>query len=204
MMHLIDQFDHAKKEQFKFILNVLVILGFVLAIYALYLGFEHNLFTSKEALETFLYSVGPIAPLIFIFIQILQTVLLIIPRSIVVPIGLFVFGIKSGSVLSFIGIISGSLINFGLSRKYGHPFVELIGNKKKINKYMKWTEDSNRFDQLFAFGMFFPFAPSNFLCYLAGLSEISFRKFLLIVHLSTIPSLILFSFGVTELLKLIF
>ena len=203
MANFFEQLDHTKKKHIKFGLHGLIILGLLLIVYGLYLGFSHNIFTSEEALEKFLSSVGPIAPFIFIFIQVAQTVIPFIPRSLIIPIGLFVFGINSGVLLSFIGIISGSLINFGLARKYGRPLVELIGNKKQLDKYMEWTTDSNRFDRLFTFGMFFPFTPSNFLCYLAGLSEISFRKYLLIVQLSTILALLVFSFGMMGFLQFV-
>lgn len=201
MNHLLEQLDASQKKRIKSGLHIIVIIGIILSLYAIYWGFSNELFTSEEALEKFLYSVGPIAPFIFIFIQGAQTVIPFIPASLIVPIGLLIFGMSSGFFFSFIGIIGGSIINFGLARKFGRPLVEIIGNEKQLNKYTAWTDDSNRFDRLFAFGMFFPFTPSNFLCYLAGLSDISFRKYLVIISLSSTFTLLLFSFSVTGLLQ---
>lgn len=204
MNNLFEALHHRKKEWLKYSLNGLVFLSFSLLLYSLYWGFTHELFTSKEALKNFLYTIGPIAPLIFILLQMSQTIIPFIPASLIVPIGLFIFGMSSGVLLSFIGIISGSIINFGLARKFGRPLVEMITSKKKLNKYIGWTEDNTRFNRLFAFGMIFPFTPSDFFCYLAGLSEITFKRYLLIISFSTLSTLFIFSFGLTEIIRFFF
>lgn len=204
MHHLLNTLRHPKKQWMKVSLHLLVLLAFALIVYAFYWGFTHEIFTSNAALEEFLYALGPIAPFIFVIIQMSQTIIPFIPASLIVPIGLLIFGLSSGFFLSFIGIMSGSIINFTLARKFGRPLVEILASEKQLDKYIGWTEDNSQFNRLFAFGMFFPFTPSDFFCYLAGLSEISFRKYLFIISFSTISTLFIFSYGFTEIFRFFF
>lgn len=204
MNNLFHTLRQPKKPWLKVCLNLLIFLMFTLILFSLYWGYNHDLFTSKAALENFLSTIGPIAPFIFVIIQMSQTIIPFIPASLIVPIGLFIFGLSSGFFLSFIGIISGSIINFGLARKFGRPLVEMVTSEKQLNKYIGWTEDNTQFNRLFALGMFFPFTPSDFFCYLAGLSEISIKRYLLIITFSTLSTLILFSYGLTGIIHFFF
>ena len=185
-------------------LHLLNILGVVVTIYALYWGFKQQIFTSEEALRNLLYTMGPAAPFGFIFIQIIQTVIPIIPGALTIPMGSIIFGMKYGFLLNFIGIMIGSVMNFILARKFGRPLVEMIVDEKQFYKYASWLEDNNRFDKLFTFGMFFPLSPADFLCYLAGLSNISFNKYLLILTAGKPLTLFIYSYGTMSILSLFF
>lgn len=192
-----------EKKWLNYGIRILGIFGVLFALYAVYWGITNEIFTSEAALEEFLMTIGPIAPILFIFIQTTQTITPFIPAALIIPIGLFVFGISSGLFLSFMGLTIGSVINFSLARKFGKPLVEMLVSEKRLKKYMGWIEENDQFDRLFAFGMFFPFTPSDFLTYLAGLSDISFKKYLSITSLSKIFTLFLYAYGVMELLQLL-
>ena len=183
--------------------NPLKIIGFfgvLLALSLLIWGF----FSSEAALQELLTALGPGAPFLFIFIQTTQTVTPFIPAALIIPIGLLLFGVSSGFFLSFIGLTMGSVINFKLARKFGQPLVEMFVSEKQFEKYSKWIVDEKRFDRLFAFGMFLPFMPSDLLTYIAGLSDISFKKYLSITSLSKIFTLSLYSYGVAGILRILF
>ena len=182
--------------------NPLKIIGFfgvLLALSLLIWGF----FSSEDALQDLLSAMGPAAPILFIFIQTTQTVTPFIPAALIIPIGLLLFGVSSGFVLSFIGLTMGSVINFKLARKFGPPLVEMFVSGKQFEKYTKWMEDEERFDRLFAFGMFFPFTPSDLLTYIAGLSDISFKKYLSITSLSKVFTLFLYTYGIAGVLRIL-
>jgi uncharacterized membrane protein YdjX (TVP38/TMEM64 family) len=201
---ILDTLDLSKKEAIQYGLNTLSFLGFFASIYLVYWGFTEGIFTSEEALGNFLDYLGPLAPYGFILIQIVQVVVPIIPGSITIPLGALVFGMGYGFLLNFIGIMIGSFINFALARRYGRPFVELIVREKQLEKYTGWLDKNNRFDKLFTFAMFFPLSPDDFLCYFAGLSTISFKKFALILSTSKPFTLFLYSYGMVQLLNVIF
>ena len=48
-------------------------------------------------------------------------------------------------------------------------------------KYDKWSEEKDRFDKMFALAIFMPVAPDDFLCYLAGTTTMSWKKFIAII-----------------------
>ncbi len=197
-------FELSKKEMIQYGLNLLNVLGFLFALYLLYWGFQNEVFTSEQALRNLLETMGPGAPIGFIFIQIIQTVIPIIPGALTIPMGSIIFGMGYGFFLNFTGIIIGSVINFWLARRFGRPLVELLVNKNQFNKYIRWLDDSQRFDKLFTFGMFFPFSPADLLCYLAGLSRISFKKYFLILSLGKPLTLFIYSYGMIEVLQFAF
>ena len=193
------------KESFvRVLLNSLNILGILLTIYGIYWGYKHQIFTSEDALRNLLERMGSAAPIGFILIQIIQTVVPIIPAALTIPMGALIFGMGYGFYLNFIGIMIGSIINFILARKLGRPFVELLVDQNKFQKYTRWLDDEKRFNKIFTFGMFFPLSPADLLCYIAGLSKISFRRYLITLSLGKPLTLFLYSFGTSTLLNLAF
>jgi uncharacterized membrane protein YdjX (TVP38/TMEM64 family) len=64
-----------------------------------------------------------VSSLLFILLQVLQVVIFIIPGDVINATGGFVFNIFLGSILSFIGVVIGSLIAFYISRFLGYNFV---------------------------------------------------------------------------------
>ena len=81
-----------QKELIKNGFNVLNILGILLTIFVLYWAMKENLFTSETALRDLLSTLGTAAPFGFIFIQIIQTVIPIIPGALTIPMGSMIFG----------------------------------------------------------------------------------------------------------------
>lgn len=201
---LFESWSISKKDFVRVLLNSLNVLGVLLIIYGLYWGYKHQVFTSEMALRELLKTLGSAAPLGFILIQILQTVVPIIPGALTIPMGAMIFGMGYGFYLNFIGIMIGSIINFILARKFGRPFVELLVDQHKFQKYTRWLDDEKRFKQLFTFGMFFPISPADLLCYIAGLSKISFRRYLVTLSLGKPLTLFIYSFGMTGLINLVF
>lgn len=192
------------EEPFRWGLNVLNILGILLTLYGLYWGFQNQVFTSEVALRNLLDSFGFFAPIVFIGIQIIQTVVPIIPGALTIPMGVVIFGMGNGFWLNFIGILIGSVINFLLAKKYGRPLVELLVDRKHYEKYISWLDNEKRFERLFIFGMFFPISPDDILCYIAGLSNLSFSRYLVILTLGKPIPLMIYSVGMLNLLEWLF
>ena len=53
--------------------------------------------------------------------------------------------------------------------------VERAADGQKYGKYLKWMENGT-FDKWFALAIFFPAAPDDLLCFLAGVTSMSFKK----------------------------
>jgi len=177
------------------LLNIAQIVGIVGSIVFIIWAFQAGFFTNEQKFQSVMNLLGPIAPIAFVLVQIVQTVIPLVPGSLTIPFGAFVFGHISGFILNFAGIMIGSLINFYLAKQYGRPLVRNLISEDQFNKYVGWMESSKNFDRLFAFGMFVPFSPADVLCYIAGLSNMRFRKYMLILLTSKPVTLVIYTYG---------
>lgn len=75
---------------------------------------------------------------------------------------------------------------------------------KMIEKYLTWTELKGRFLKLFALAIFLPVAPDDFLCYLAGTTNMTWKQFVTVIFLGKPFSIALYSLGLTTLFQVIF
>ncbi len=180
------------------IFNLVGILGIILTIWLIYVAYQKGLFSSQENLEAFLRGFGGWAPWLFILIQIVQTVIPVIPGGLTCPAGAAIFGVWYGFLLNFIGIMIGSVIDFWLARRYGRHLVMALIGPKSYNKYIHYL-NTKTFDRIFIFGMFFPVSPADALCLLAGLSNMSFKRFFLFLSLGKPFTLFIYTYGLLYL-----
>ena len=152
-------------------------------------------FFFPEAMEAFLEPFGPGAPVMFILIQIIQVVIPILPGGISCLGGVVLFGPVWGFIYNYAGICVGSLLAFLLARQYGRPLVESMVSRSACEKYGRWLDNGKKFDRFFAAAIFFPVAPDDLLCYLAGLTKMSVKKFTAIIVLGKPASIALYSMG---------
>ena len=175
------------------LINAATILGLLLAVgFAVY-GFYTGIFTSEENLERFISDSGVTAPLVFIFIQIIQVVVPIIPGGVSCLASVVLFGPLPGFVYSDAGICIGSTIGFFLGRFYGKPFILAVTKPETYEKYSKIIDKGKRFEVFFLLAMLFPAFPDDLICMLAGLTKMESKKFLLILLLAKIPAIALYS-----------
>lgn len=179
-----------------FYMNLATGFGLLLVGAFIAYGISQGIFQSEEAMEAFLKPMGLLAPLLFLVIQAVQVVLPILPGAIGCMVGVMIWGPVGGFALNYIGISIGSVGAFLLARKYGQPLVRSIASEKIYNKYIGWLKKGKKFDRCFAAAIFFPVAPDDFLCYLAGLTEMSLKKFVAVILLGKPCSIALYSMGI--------
>lgn len=175
--------------------DLLTIAGLAVTGLFIYLGYHNGIFDSRESLIEYVESFGTQAIIVFIFIQFLQVILPILPAAVTCVAGVILFGPVWGIFYNYIGICIGSFGAFLISKRYGQPLVEKMLNEKIFKKYSKWLNDSKVFDRVFAIGIFGPIAPDDALCYLAGLTQMSLKKFGLIILLGKPIPIALYSLG---------
>ena len=93
-----------------------------------------------ESVRNFVGENKIVSSLLFILLQVLQVVVFIIPGDVINATGGFVFNIFLGSILSFIGVVIGSLIAFYISRFLGYNFVNKFIKKEKLDKIVSFFE----------------------------------------------------------------
>lgn len=174
--------EYIQRTKWNILINGSALIGIILTITFFVYGIQMNLFTSQAALQTFLQPFGWFAPIIFIIFQAVQVVLPISPGAIGCVGGVLIFGSVQGFIYNYIGICIGSIVAFLLARHYGLNYVVNMSNKKVFNKYISWLKKPS-FERIFAIAIFLPVAPDDFLCYIAGISKMKFKKFVIIILL---------------------
>ena len=105
-----------------------------------------------------------------------------IPSNITAAAGGVLFGTWTAFLLTFAAVAAGSLLVFGLARALGRDFADRVVSRKLSDKYQDILRSKAPVFLTLAF--LFPFFPDDMLCILAGLTDISFRRFTVIVLLA--------------------
>lgn len=179
--------------QSKRLLNIISLMGIAITVSLTIYFYRLGVFDDMNSLRQ-LVGHSPIAgPIIFIFIQIVQVVIPIIPGGISLAAGVLIFGPLWGFIYNYIGIVIGSLILFLMGRHYGKPLIMRLVSDKVYDKYSHWLDDQSRFEKLFTLAIFLPIAPDDALCLMASLTNMSFKKYSAIIFLAKPASIFLYS-----------
>lgn len=181
------------REKTRKMLNIATIFSLSVIVVLTIYGVKTGLLTNRDKLEMLVKESGIWGPLLFITIQMVQVVLPIIPGGITCGAGVVIFGAWHGLLYNYIGIVAGSMINFYLARRYGQCFVRYFVKKETYEKYIGWLEKGKKFDKFFAFAIFFPCAPDDVLCLIAGLTRMTWKRFATIILLGKPASIAMYS-----------
>lgn len=172
------------------IVCLLIISGIFFAVCAT--GFIKDM-TSIEALREYIESSGNWAVWVFILFQFLQVVILPIPSTVTVMAGVALFGPLKCSLFSFIGIFIGSVLAFGIGRWLGYKVVSWIVGKEDLDKWLKKIKGK---DYLILSIMFLlPLFPDDVLCFIAGLSSMTWGYFLVMIFVTRALSITLSAYS---------
>ncbi|WP_075878333.1 TVP38/TMEM64 family protein [Merdibacter massiliensis] len=191
---MIEKIDWVKTIKYLSILGTIAICLFIF-----YLGWQ-DFFVGPDRLEERLRQMGAIAPVAFLAVQIIQTIIPIIPGGVSSAIGVIVFGPFYGFIYNYIGLLIGSYIAFTLVKRYGKTFMLKVMEQKTYDKYIGWLEKGKKFDLFFAFAILLPGMPDDILCMICGLTNMRTRRFLLINIVCKPFGLLLYSFAMKEVL----
>lgn len=181
------------REKTRKLLNIATIVSLGVIVVLTIYGVQTGLLTDRDKLEMLVKKSGIWGPVLFITIQMVQVVLPIIPGGITCGAGVVIFGAWHGLLYNYIGIVAGSMINFYLARRYGQCFVKYFVKEETYEKYIGWLEKGKKFDKFFAFAIFFPCAPDDVLCLIAGLTRMTWKKFAAIILLGKPASIAMYS-----------
>ena len=145
----------------------------------------YEVFTDKETIKAYLKAAGPLAPLLFILIQILQVIFAPIPGEATGFLGGFFFGVPLGFLYSTIGLTTGSLAAFLLGRLLEKKFVERWISKETMARFDFLMEHQGALICFFLFIL--PGFPKDYLCFILGLSPMPLKLFILMVTVGRIP-----------------
>ena len=138
-----------------------------------------RLIETSEGLQQYLEKTGVWMPILYVLLQFLQVILLPIPSIVSTVAGVALFGAFKTMIYSLIGILLGSITAFFIGRKLGYKAVAWIVGEDTLQKWRKKLKGK---DNLVLTMMFvLPLFPDDVLCFLAGLSSMSNRYFLIMI-----------------------
>ena len=132
--------------------------------------------------------------LIFVGMVIFQVILAVIPGEPFEIAAGYAFGALEGTILTITGAALGSIITFGLVRRFGMRLVRIFFSEEKINS-LRFLKTSNARTYLFLVIYMIPGTPKDLLGYFAGLTDLPFPVFCLICTLGRIPSVVTSTVG---------
>lgn len=145
-----------------------------------------EIFSTLDTLQSFLLQFGIWTPLAFFLLQLLQIIIAPIPGGTIGLVGGALFGTVGGFLISAAGTITGSIIVFVLAKRFGRPFVLRFVSRELIEKYDHIKE--SKLNTVLFLIFLFPLFPDDMLCFIAGLSTMPLKTFILIVLLARTPS----------------
>jgi len=162
--------------------KIIIIIGIVLTLIAFWI-FRVELmgmmrwFADLDVVTADMQRIGIWGPIILFALFVFQVFFAFIPgQALMVACG-YLYGFWGGFLLSWLSLVAGGELAFVLARKYGRPFAEQWVSATTLSKWDKAAEGQSI--AFFAFSLVLPLLPNDAMCYVAGLGNISSRRFTL-------------------------
>lgn len=167
-----------------------IISGYILLLFCLVVLFIlqttgfFNVIKDENSLREYLETKGAWMPILYIVLQYLQVIILPIPSVVSTAAGVALFGPFWTMIYSLIGVLFGSFTGFWIGRKLGNRAVAWMIGEDTLEKWQKKLKGK---DNLLLTLMFIlPVFPDDVLCFVAGLSTMSLRYFIVMIIISRI------------------
>lgn len=137
---------------------------------------------TAEQLRSALDEYQPWSAVVFFFLQLCSVIFAPIPSNMIALAGGLSFGVWKGFLITFLAVNLGSNTTFLLGRLLGKDVAQRFISKKVTEKYQ--TLLRRKRDAFLIMAFLLPFFPDDLLCIFASLTEISWKRFALIVLLT--------------------
>ena len=144
-----------------------------------------------EGLRQFILSYGVWAPLISIFLMALQSLVPVVPGLAVTISNAWIFGWQYGALYSWTGALLGAILDFGIARWYGRPFVERLINTRYLTIFDHFFQINGILTVFIT--RLTPVIPFKVVSYGTGLTSISVWHYTLATAVGQTPAIILYS-----------
>jgi uncharacterized membrane protein YdjX (TVP38/TMEM64 family) len=146
-----------------------------------------ELFSDRERLRQAVEGSGSLAPAVFVLLLVVQAVFAPLPAPAVAATGGYVFGTMEGFVLTWVGTLIGGALSFALSRTFGRGFVARSHRLRGLDRRI----EEHGVIIIFVLRLI-PVVSFDLISYAAGLTCISFWRFLLATALGAAPGTFVF------------
>jgi uncharacterized membrane protein YdjX (TVP38/TMEM64 family) len=171
----------------KFAILIGIIVGIPLYIYF----FQHewiDQLSSIENIKALFRRYQTQSILIYLAAQVIQIIICVIPGQWMQITAGLAFGFWGGYLWSITGAALGAVVTYYLARWLGRDAMHLFFGEEKVERYIK-AFNSKR-SMIIVFLLFLiPGFPKDILCYLAGLSEMKLKPFLVFSLIGRTPGM---------------
>jgi len=130
-----------------------------------------------------------IAFLVLTALQMCQIVICFLPGQPIQYAASYLYGFWWGYLISIVGAIIGTVLTYYLADFLGNEALRLVFGKNRVNDYMKKL-NSGRAMTLVLLIYLIPGIPKDLMSYVAGISDIKLKPFLLVSTLGRSPGII--------------
>lgn len=148
-----------------------------------------SFFSNGEAVQTWITSQGPLAPLAMAGSICAQVVIAVLPGEPLELAAGYLFGFWGGTALCLIGELVGTLVVTALVKTFGMRAVLLFFSREKIES-VAWLRDSKRLEAVMFIVFLIPGTPKDVLTYAAGLTDCPTARIAAITTVARIPSVV--------------
>jgi uncharacterized membrane protein YdjX (TVP38/TMEM64 family) len=155
------------------------------------------MFGSPEEFRSWVEGFGAWGPVAYVLALAAQVIVVPVPGTLFPPVGALAFGPWPALALSLVGLALGSALVFLIARRWGRPIAVRLAGEDRIQRYE--AVFSARGSLLLWLVFLLPLLPDDAVCALAGLSAISFRRFMVIATVGRLPAVVAGVFGMAGL-----
>ncbi len=146
-----------------------------------------ELLSDRERVRRAVEDFGPAAPVVYVSLLILQAVLAPLPAPAVAAAGGYIFGAFWGFVLTWVGVLIGGSLCFGISRLFGR---EYVARSERLGGLDRQVEEHGA---IIVFVLrLIPLVSFDAISYAAGLTGLSFWRFFLATAIGSAPGTFVF------------
>jgi uncharacterized membrane protein YdjX (TVP38/TMEM64 family) len=172
---------------------ILLFLGLVTYLGIIYAPGITKLIKKPDQFRELLASYQSISILVYIFFQVLQVVVAIIPGEVVQLAGGYIYGTLFGTIYTLAGILLGAVIAFYIARLLGYSLVKKIMPDERLDK-MRALINSPKSEITIFLLFLIPGIPKDILVYIAGLTPMKPGAFFIIFIIARFPGILGTSF----------
>ncbi|MGN1381294.1 MAG: TVP38/TMEM64 family protein [Eubacterium sp.] len=174
------------------ILKMLILFGILIGIPAYILFCQRHIITDMKSFSTIVHYLRVYkgkSYLIYIIAQILQILVSFLPGEVFQFAAGYLFGVIPGLLLSVGGAALGTGITYYVAKFLGEDALSLFIKPDKLRKYRKMMNSEKAYIATF-FMYLIPGTPKDICCYIAGVSDMKARPFILLSLIGRTPGML--------------
>lgn len=179
----------------KYIL-LLLLLGGILTIKPIQSSIKEAMFIlsslNVDIVRGYILSYGALAPVISFLLMVFQSIIAPLPAFMITFANAGLFGWVKGALLSWTSSMVGAALCFYIARYFGRNLVEKLTSKFALESVDGFFERYGNYAVVVA--RLLPFISFDIVSYAAGLTSMSFWKFIIATGIGQLPATIVYSY----------